>query len=265
MIPIVEKYIHAKYKQCAESHGHKVCDVDDAREVLRSLLPPVTKEELDEEVTKTLSLIMENPENSAESINEDCFVKAIAQNSYWRAAGSLVVKELMYFDALHSYYRTWHRLAVVLETDRGDERCGKGRPLPADGAHRSPVPYRRFSPGPSLRRRPASLRAPVLYQLGQSPIHPGGGSGERGLRRVRRSIRPQGVRSLCPDPAGGSRPGTSGPWQHPAVSSPTGPGQRESLSAWGKRGFPRVRILGTGIAAPKSHLEKWGDFACSTG
>ena len=32
------------------------------------------------------------------------------QNTYWRAAGNLVVKELMYFDALYSYYRTGESL-----------------------------------------------------------------------------------------------------------------------------------------------------------
>lgn len=106
MIAVAENFVHAKYKQCVESHGHETMNTEDAREVLRSLLPPVTPTELDEEVSKTVSLIMENPENKDDRINEDCFVKAIVQNSYWKAAGDLVVKELMYFDALYSYYQT---------------------------------------------------------------------------------------------------------------------------------------------------------------
>ena len=106
MIPIAENFIHAKYKQCAESHGHKYMNKDDAREVLRNLLPPVTPEELDDEVEKTLRLILSDSQNTEDKINEDSFVKAILQNSYWKAAGDLVVKELMYFDALFSYYQT---------------------------------------------------------------------------------------------------------------------------------------------------------------
>jgi hypothetical protein len=106
MISVAENFVHAKYKQCVESHGHESMDKNDAREVLRSLLPPVTPAELDDEVSKTLSLIMENPDNKDDRINEDGFVKAIVQNSYWKAAGDLVVKELMYFDALYSYYQT---------------------------------------------------------------------------------------------------------------------------------------------------------------
>jgi len=106
MIPIAENYVHAKYKSCAESHGHKKCDKEDAREVLRSVLPPVSPEELEEEVSNTLSLILQNPKNSDDNIDEDDFVKAIVQNSYWREAGNLVVKELMFLDALYSYYRT---------------------------------------------------------------------------------------------------------------------------------------------------------------
>lgn len=106
MIPIAEKYVRAKYKESAKLHGHKFCTKDDAAEVLRSILPPVSPGELAREVTKTLDIIMQNPGNSEDKIDEDDFVKAIVQNSYWRAAGDLVVKELMYFDALYHYYRT---------------------------------------------------------------------------------------------------------------------------------------------------------------
>jgi hypothetical protein len=65
----------------------------------------VTPAELNTEVSKTLATIMANPKNSDDTIEEDDFVKAIVNNSYWKAAGSLVVKELIYFDALHTYYR----------------------------------------------------------------------------------------------------------------------------------------------------------------
>jgi hypothetical protein len=106
MIPIAENFVRAKYKESAKLHGHKFCTKDDAAEVLRSVLPPVSPGELAEEVTKTLDIIMKNPGNTEDKIGEDDFVKAIVQNSYWKAAGDLVVKELIYFDALYHYYRT---------------------------------------------------------------------------------------------------------------------------------------------------------------
>eukprot|EP00970_Alexandrium_tamarense_P006231 scaffold1054_cov281-Alexandrium_tamarense.AAC.16 len=37
---------------------------------------------------------------------DDDMIPSIVQNSYWRDAGDIVVKELMYFDSLHSYYKT---------------------------------------------------------------------------------------------------------------------------------------------------------------
>lgn len=104
--PIAESFVHAKYKECAQLHGHDFCTQDDIRDSLRSLLPPVTPKELEVEVEKTMAIIMQNKENKPDRINEDCFVKAIVQNTYWRTAGSLVVKELMYFDALYHYYKT---------------------------------------------------------------------------------------------------------------------------------------------------------------
>jgi hypothetical protein len=106
MIPIAENYIHSKYQTVAASHGRSKCDKDDAREVLQAVLPPVTPAELEGEVTKICSIIMKNPKNSATAIEEDDFVKAIVQNTYWEEAGDLVVKELMYLDSLYSYYKT---------------------------------------------------------------------------------------------------------------------------------------------------------------
>lgn len=106
MIPIAEAFVHAKYKAGAKSHGHEFCTDQDARELLRGLLPPVSSEELEDEVSKTMAKILLNPKNSADKIDEDDFVKAIVDNSYWQSAGDIVVKELMYFEALHSFYRT---------------------------------------------------------------------------------------------------------------------------------------------------------------
>ena len=106
MMPIAENFVHAKYKQYARDHDKDVCSKDDISILLKSLLPPVTPQELEREVDQTVKIIMENDENTVAKINEDCFVKATVQNTYWRQAGSLVVKELMLFDSLHAYYQS---------------------------------------------------------------------------------------------------------------------------------------------------------------
>jgi hypothetical protein len=103
MIPVAEHFVRAKYRACAKAHGHDVCTAEDAREILRSILPPVSPQELQEEVDKTLALVISKEENV---VKEDDFVKAIVQNSYWREAGDLVVKEMIYFESLHAYYQT---------------------------------------------------------------------------------------------------------------------------------------------------------------
>ncbi|KAL3910449.1 MAG: hypothetical protein SGARI_002119, partial [Bacillariaceae sp.] len=106
MVPIAENFVHAKYQQYAHEQGKDACNKDDIAVLLKSLLPPVTPQELQVEVDKTLKTIMKDPQNSDDKINEDCFVKAIVQNSYWQDAGGLVVKELMLFDSLYAYYQT---------------------------------------------------------------------------------------------------------------------------------------------------------------
>lgn len=106
MVPIAEKYVRAKYQECAKAHGHTYCNEEEAREVLYGILPPVTPQELDDEVTKTLEILLKNPANQKDKIDKNDFCQAIVQNSYWKEAGDMVVKELMYFDALYHYYRT---------------------------------------------------------------------------------------------------------------------------------------------------------------
>lgn len=118
MIPVAEAYIHAKYKQVASSHGHAVANKDDVREVLHSILPPVTPEELKKEEDIILKDLLTHKQNTPDSIDEDDFVKSIFKNNYWREAGDIVVKELMYFDSLHSYYKTGKPL---LKNDDYDE------------------------------------------------------------------------------------------------------------------------------------------------
>ena len=103
MIPVAKSYIHAKYKQVAASHGHAVANKDDVREVLHSILPPVTPEELEREETAILTSLLTHKQNSPNAIDEDDFVESILRNSYWEDAGDIVVKELMYFDSVSAF------------------------------------------------------------------------------------------------------------------------------------------------------------------
>lgn len=103
MIPVAEAYIHAKYKQVAASHGHDVANRKDVLEVLHSILPPVTKEELKKEEEEIMKSLLSHEKNTADAIDEDDFVKSMIRNSYWREAGDVVVKELMYFDSVGLY------------------------------------------------------------------------------------------------------------------------------------------------------------------
>jgi hypothetical protein len=115
MIPVAEAYVHAKYKQVAASHGHKVANKDDIKEVLHSILPPVTPAELAKEEEAILKSLLSHEKNTADAIDEDDFVKSIVQNSYWRDAGDIVVKELMYFDSV-SDRKVEHKSVLCLDT-----------------------------------------------------------------------------------------------------------------------------------------------------
>ncbi|KAL7535439.1 hypothetical protein ACHAWF_005166 [Thalassiosira exigua] len=139
MVPIAEAYVHAKYKRVAASHGHSVATKDDVREVLHSILPPVTPDELErEELSILQDLLKKNgPETlrtGSESpwgddfvapalIDEEDFVKSIMGNSYWREAGDIVVKELVYFDCLHAYHEGGKPLLDDEHYDALHENC----------------------------------------------------------------------------------------------------------------------------------------------
>lgn len=105
MIPVAEHYLESKYQAAGGS-----CTKKEAIEILKSVLPPVSASELEDEVKVTLSSIMSDPDDDSETIPEASFVEAVMKNSFWEDAGDLVVKELMYFDSLHSFYQTGESL-----------------------------------------------------------------------------------------------------------------------------------------------------------
>ena len=130
MVPVAEHYVRNKYRLSASGEGY--CDKKDVTAMLKSLLPPVTSEELNQEVSVFLTQLRmlncedEEPqyqENQTEEeclmqITEDDFVKIIVKNSYWQSAGDLVVKELIYFDALYHFY---HANAKLLDDQDFEE------------------------------------------------------------------------------------------------------------------------------------------------
>ena len=51
-------------------------------------------------------------------IDTDTFLKSVINNSYWLRAGSIVVKELIFLDCLHSYY--FEKLSLLEDDEYND-------------------------------------------------------------------------------------------------------------------------------------------------
>ena len=102
---IAERYLRSKYKGCVAGECRFVCDRDEIRAVLRSVLPPVSPEELEREVGATMARF-----GSAEVVEEQAFLSAFIENAYWGRAGPLVIKELIYLDCLQSFYSSGEKL-----------------------------------------------------------------------------------------------------------------------------------------------------------
>ena len=101
---VVTTYLSNKYKDCKEDAEGSLqcrflCDPGQISEILRTLLPPVTKDELAQEMAKTMQMFM-----GLDAVDEEFFYDVLLENSYWAQAGPLVVKELIFLDALYAYY-----------------------------------------------------------------------------------------------------------------------------------------------------------------
>lgn len=110
MFPLVTQYVDARYTAFAqrkEAFQPEVCTLEDVSMLLKSLLPPVTQQELEYELNNVCEMILQmDPESTADRINPLALFQAIPYNSYWQYAGSRVVKELIMFDCLYTYYQT---------------------------------------------------------------------------------------------------------------------------------------------------------------
>ena len=115
---VVTSYLSNKYKDCKTGvegslECRFLCDPVQIAEILRTLLPPVTKDELQKEMDMTMESF-----KGLQTVDEEVFYNAIIENSYWRQAGALVVKELIFLDSLYAYY---HKKQMFLGDDEYNE------------------------------------------------------------------------------------------------------------------------------------------------
>lgn len=102
---VVDNYLDNKYRDCKESGPEGSmecrfsCDRSDIEDILVTILPPVTKAELTIEMDKTMKKF-----EGMTTVEPKVFYDAIQRNAYWENAGPLVVKELIYLDALFAYH-----------------------------------------------------------------------------------------------------------------------------------------------------------------
>ena len=102
---IAEKYLLNKYRVNT--------DQEKVSSILQSILPPVSKIELDKEIS-----LLQGKFRGEDSVSDEEFVAAVLDNTYWTRAGALVVKELIFLDCIHSYY---YNKQAFLEDDEYNE------------------------------------------------------------------------------------------------------------------------------------------------
>ena len=153
---IATKYLVSKYKGCVGNDCRFQCDRSEVRAVLRSVLPPLSPAALERE----LELFMAKFRSQDEVIAEEDFLAAFIENSYWREAGSLVVKELIYLDCLQSFYAQQERL---LEDDDFDALKDM---LVWEGSSAATLSSKeaRFISGIAAHRRGAPIMSDAEYQ-----------------------------------------------------------------------------------------------------
>lgn len=98
---IASNYLYNKFRDCRGDSCRDLCDKKEVEDLVRAILPPVSKDELQKEI----NLILKNMNIDKDGlIDTNQFLSNILDNRYWLAAGPLVVKELIFLDCLHNYY-----------------------------------------------------------------------------------------------------------------------------------------------------------------
>ena len=98
---LVGNYLKAKFTDCHGDDCRMFCDRSEVTALLKTVLPPVSKKELDIEVERALKSIGAGDDDLIEA---DSFLNAVVANSFWTTAGPLVVKEMIFLDCLYEYY-----------------------------------------------------------------------------------------------------------------------------------------------------------------
>lgn len=95
---IASSYLKSKFLDCYGDDCTYIRNRDDVKQLLRSVLPPLSSTELDDEVDKLLKNL------PSSDIDADEFLREVINNSFWRESGVFVVKELILLDCIHTYY-----------------------------------------------------------------------------------------------------------------------------------------------------------------
>lgn len=98
---IASSYLFNKFRDCRGDTCRELCDKNEVTNLVKQILPPVSKDELSKEID---SLLKNMEINKDGLIDTNTFLKSVINNSYWLQAGPLVVKELIFLDCLHNYY-----------------------------------------------------------------------------------------------------------------------------------------------------------------
>ena len=96
---IAKNYLVNKFKDCQGEDCRLFCSREEMKSLLRFILPPCSPNELEKEVQAVLQSVADT-----ESVDVDEFLEAALKNTYWKDAGPLVVKELIFLDCLNEYY-----------------------------------------------------------------------------------------------------------------------------------------------------------------
>ena len=112
---IVNSYLLSKFKDCQGEECRMFIDRKECEELLKGLLPPVKKAELEVEVTALMKALGATKEDDL--VDADGFLAAVVNNSYWKRAGALVVKELIFLDALYDFYHAKRSPSTLNDED----------------------------------------------------------------------------------------------------------------------------------------------------
>jgi len=110
-------YLANKFQSCLGDDCVFLRSAAEAQLLLEEVLPPVTREELENEVKRVLAVIKER-QGGEEDVSVEDFINGVISNPYWITAGPRVVQELIFLDSLYHFH---HKKIQLLDDDDYDE------------------------------------------------------------------------------------------------------------------------------------------------